>query len=93
MAANVHFLPNPDLPTDETGSRHRTAERLARHTEKPVIAVSEARSVATLFLGGMKREVARSSNLDARTIRDMATLERLRQGVDQTIEALKDLGT
>jgi diadenylate cyclase len=93
MAANVHFLPNPDLPTDETGSRHRTAERLALHTDKPVIAVSEGRSMATLFFGGRKQEVARSSILDSRTIRDMATLERLRQGVDQAIEALKELGT
>jgi diadenylate cyclase len=93
MAANVHFLPNPDLPTEETGSRHRTAERLARHTGKPVVAVSEGRSLATLFVNSHKAEVARSSIMEARTIRDMAALERLRQGVDQAIDALKELGT
>ncbi len=93
MAANVHFLPNPDLPTEETGSRHRTAERLALHTGKPVVAVSEARSMATLFSAGQKAEVARSSIIEARTSQDMATLERLRHRVDQAIEALKELGS
>lgn len=92
MAANVHFLPDPALPTDETGSRHRTAERLAHHTGRPVLAVSEARSMATLFFDGHKVEVARSSIMEARSHRDMATLERLRQRVDQAIEALKELG-
>src|SRR5215472_6916471 len=28
--ANVHLVPNPNLPTSETGTRHRTAERVAR---------------------------------------------------------------
>jgi len=93
MAANIHFLPNPALPTEETGSRHRTAERLALHTGKPVLAVSEARSVATLFLGGKKAEVARSSTIEARNSHDMATLERLRHRVEQAIEALKELGS
>ena len=91
MAANVHFLPDPDLPTEETGSRHRTAERLALHTGKPVVAVSEGRSMATLFLNAQKAEVARSSFMETRASQDMATLERLRHRIDQTIEALKEL--
>ena len=40
LAANVHFLPDADIPTDETGSRHRTAERVAIQTGKAVVAVS-----------------------------------------------------
>src|SRR4029453_16119780 len=39
--ANVHLVPNPNVPTSETGTRHRTAERVARSIEVPVISVSE----------------------------------------------------
>src|SRR5205085_9277578 len=39
--ANVHLVPNPNVPTSETGTRHRTAERVARSVEVPVISVSE----------------------------------------------------
>src|SRR3546814_6553468 len=39
--ANVHLVPNPNVPTSETGTRHRTAERVARSIDVPVISVSE----------------------------------------------------
>src|SRR5438874_13557080 len=39
--ANVHLVPDPDIPTTETGTRHRTAERVARQISVPVITVSE----------------------------------------------------
>ena len=31
--ANVHLVPDPTVPTSETGTRHRTAERVARSLE------------------------------------------------------------
>src|SRR5436309_4049669 len=43
--ANVHLVPNPNVPTSETGTRHRTAERVARSIDVPVISVSEDLSV------------------------------------------------
>src|ERR1700739_1250505 len=39
--SNVHLVPNPNVPTSETGTRHRTAERVARSLDVPVISVSE----------------------------------------------------
>src|SRR5438046_9988783 len=39
--ANVHLVPNPTIPTSETGTRHRTAERVARSIPVPVISGSE----------------------------------------------------
>ncbi|MFM7224613.1 MAG: diadenylate cyclase [Actinomycetota bacterium] len=39
--ANVHLVPDPDIPTSETGTRHRTAERVARQISVPVVTVSE----------------------------------------------------
>ena len=33
--ANVHLVPDPTVPTSETGTRHRTAERVARSLDVP----------------------------------------------------------
>src|ERR1700748_3512039 len=52
--ANVHLVPSPNVPTTETGTRHRTAERVARSINVPVIAVSEDLAVITLYLGDTK---------------------------------------
>src|SRR5436853_6995995 len=39
--ANVHLVPSPNVPTTETGTRHRTAERVARSIPVPVIPVAQ----------------------------------------------------
>src|SRR5689334_17540679 len=52
--ANVHLVPNPNVPTSETGTRHRTAERVARSIDVPVIAVSEDMAVITVYRGDQK---------------------------------------
>src|ERR1044072_9794339 len=49
--ANVHLVPSPNVPTSETGTRHRTAERGARSIAVPVISVAEALSVIAVYCG------------------------------------------
>src|SRR6267143_3066299 len=49
VRANVHLVPDPNIPTAETGTRHRTAERVARQIDVPVISVSEDMSVVTTY--------------------------------------------
>src|SRR5437870_12439735 len=51
---NVHLVPDPNIPTSETGTRHRTAERVARQIDVPVISVPEAMSVVTVFRRDLK---------------------------------------
>src|SRR5438270_388198 len=51
--ANVHLVPNPHVPTSETGTRHRTAERVARSIPVPVISVSEDMSIIAVYVGGL----------------------------------------
>src|SRR5216117_472444 len=46
--ANVHLVPDPDIPTTETGTRHRTAERVARQIAVPVITVSEEMTMVSV---------------------------------------------
>lgn len=82
LAANVHFVPDGTIPTDETGSRHRTAERMAIETGKPVVAVSEGRKVATLYFDGQKVQLDRPTEVAARVNQDLQTLDRLRRRLD-----------
>ncbi|MCI0425996.1 MAG: diadenylate cyclase, partial [Actinobacteria bacterium] len=83
LEANVHFIPDGSIPTDETGARHRTAERLAVETGKPVVAVSEGRRVATLYYEGQKVELAQPTEVAAHVNQDLQSLDRLRHRLDE----------
>jgi diadenylate cyclase len=83
LAVNVHFIPDGAIPTDETGARHRTAERLAVETGKPVVAVSEGRRVATLFYRDEKIELAQPTEVAAHVNQELVSLDRLRSRLDE----------
>ena len=57
--ANVHLVPNPNTPTSETGTRHRTAERVARSIAVPVMSVSEDMQVINVYVGDDKYPLGR----------------------------------
>lgn len=82
LEAGVHFIPDGSIPTDETGARHRTAERMAAQTSKPVVAVSEGRKVATLFYAGQKIELASPTEVAAHVNQELQSLDRLRGRLD-----------
>ncbi len=48
--ANVQLMPDPTILSLETGTRHRTAERVSKQTGALVIAVSQRRDVVSLYL-------------------------------------------
>ena len=87
--ANVHFIPDPRIPTDETGTRFRTADRLASQTGLPVLAVSEeGRDLAVVFVGD-ERFVLKSPNaLFGEANQRLQSLERLRNRLDDAVERL-----
>jgi diadenylate cyclase len=91
LSANVHFVPDGSIETDETGARHRTAERLARETRTPVVAVSEGRRVATLFYGDQKIELAAPTEVAAYVNQELQSLERLRSRLDEAESRLSRL--
>lgn len=84
LSAAVHFVPDGSIPTDETGARHRTAERVAVQTSKPVVAVSEGRKVATLFHAGQKIELATPTEVAAHVNQELQSLDRLRARLDES---------
>ena len=52
--ANVQLMPDPTIHSSETGTRHRTAERVSKQTNALVIAISARRDVVSIYLGGIK---------------------------------------
>jgi diadenylate cyclase len=89
--ANVHLVPNPNVPTSETGTRHRTAERVARSIDIPVIAVSEDMSVITLYSGDIKHALDSIPRLLGRANQALQTLERYRVRLDTVTSSLSAL--
>ncbi len=86
--ANVHLVPDASIPTNETGTRHRTAERVARQTGAPVISVSESMARVTLYVGDEKHVLEDVSSLLSRANQALATLERYRSRLTEVATRL-----
>jgi diadenylate cyclase len=80
--ANVHLVPDPTVPTTETGTRHRTAERVARSLEVPVISVSESLSVIAVYRNDEKHPLEPIPRLVNRANQALQTLERYKNRLD-----------
>src|SRR5437870_4889807 len=80
--ANVHLVPNPHVPTSETGTRHRTAERVARSIPVPVISVSEDMSMIAVYVGDLKHPLEPIQRLLNRANQALQTLERYKNRLD-----------
>ena len=91
LRANVHMLPDPAISTDETGARFRTAERLARSTGCPVIAVSEERRQGIVFYGDRKQPLQSAAELMLLINQELHTLERFRGRLAEAEEELDEL--
>ncbi len=89
--ANVHLVPNPNIPTSETGTRHRTAQRAARSLDAPVITVSESRKEIQVYVGEQTHQVLSPSRLLERSNQAIQTLERYRARLDVVARKLSAL--
>jgi len=81
--AGVQFLPDPSIPTSESGTRHRTAERVAKQTGFPVISVSASMRTVALYMGGYRHVLETSDTILGRANQALATLERYRARLDE----------
>jgi diadenylate cyclase len=89
--ANVHLVPDHNVPTSETGTRHRTAERVARSIAVPVISVSEAMSVISVYVGDAKHVLEGPTDIVFRANQALQTLERYRNRLDEVRLQLSSL--
>lgn len=89
--ANVHLVPDSSVHTSETGTRHRTAERVARSLNVPVVAVSHRMNTITVYAGEHKHEIEPIPRLLNRANQAISTLERYRTRLDTDAAALSTL--
>ena len=89
--AAVQLVPDPSIPTDETGTRHRTADRVARQTGFPVISVSKSMNIIAVYVGGRRYVLEDSAAILSRANQALATLERYKSRLDEVSGTLSAL--
>ncbi|MDR0482385.1 MAG: DNA integrity scanning diadenylate cyclase DisA [Cellulomonadaceae bacterium] len=89
--AAVQLLPDAGIETTESGTRHRTAERVARQTGFPVISVSHSMNTTALYLDGERHLIEASEAILGRANQALATLERYRTRLDEVAATLSAL--
>ncbi len=76
--AGVHLVPNGDIPTLETGTRHRTADRVAQQTGVPALTVSASMSTIALYLDGRRLAIESPEQIQRRANQALSALGRYR---------------
>ena len=89
--ANVQLMPDPTIASNETGTRHRTAERVARQTEALVISISQQRETVTVFVGQSRYQLEPIADVLSKTNQALSTLETYRARLEQVLTRLTAL--
>jgi len=85
---NTQLMPDPTILSLETGTRHRTAERVSKQTSAIVIAVSARRDVVSLYVEGLKYILEDITIVLAKANQALATLDKYRARLDQVATRL-----
>lgn len=91
LVANAHLTPDPLIPTIETGTRHRTAERMAIQTGELVIAISQRRNVITLYKGNGRYIIRDLGTTLAKANQALQTLQKYKSVLEQALSNLSAL--
>jgi len=91
LKANVHLNPSDDIATSQTGTRHRTAERVSVETQLSVVAVSEESSTIKVFNGNDVNELEESSIIFGRVNESLQSVDRTRRRFDDAVLELGEL--
>jgi diadenylate cyclase len=91
VKASVQLVPDSTIETAETGTRHRTAERVAKQTGYPVISVSQSMKIIALYVDGRRYVLDDSAAILSRANQALATLERYKMRLDEVAGTLSAL--
>ncbi|HPU13792.1 MAG TPA: DNA integrity scanning diadenylate cyclase DisA [Aeromicrobium sp.] len=91
VRAAVHLMPDQSIPTTESGTRHRTAERVARQSGVPVISVSASMHMIAVYLNDDRYVLEDATAVVGRANQALQTLERYRTRLDEVSDALSAL--
>lgn len=90
LYANAQLIPSPEIPTKETGTRHRTAERTAKQTKELVISISQRRSVITIYKDNWKYIIEDTSKTITKANQALQTLDNYRKVFDTKLNILNE---
>ncbi len=91
LRAAVHLMPDPSIYSEETGTRHRTADRVARQTGFPVISVSQSMQIIAVYVDQTRYVLEDSGQILSRANQALATLERYKLRLDEVSSTLSAL--
>jgi diadenylate cyclase len=88
LYANTQLIPDPSIPSTETGIRHRTAERVAKQTGQLVVSISQRRNVITLYQGNLRYALKDIGVILTKANQAIQTLEKYKAVLDQAFTNL-----
>lgn len=91
LSAGVHLVPPGDIPTAETGTRHRSADRTAQATAVPVVTVSASMGTVSLFIAGRRHVVEKASDVISRANQTLAAMTSLINRLQEALDQLNSL--
>ncbi len=90
LLANTQIIPSSKITTEETGTRHRTAERTAKQTGELVISISQRRNIITVFKGDFRYTIEDSSKIITKANQALQTLENYKKVFDSKLKVLNE---
>ncbi len=90
VMANVQLVPDHKIKTFETGTRHRTAERVAKETNELVICISQRRGIITIFKGDFRYVINETSSVIMRANQTLQALEKYKVVFDNMLNILSE---
>ncbi len=91
LRAATQLVPDPSIPTTESGTRHRTAERVAKQTGFPVISVSQSMRIVAIYVDDVRYVLEDAGQILSRANQALATLERYKLRLDEVSGTLSAL--
>lgn len=91
LLANTLLIPHSSIPTEETGTRHKTAERFAKQTGETVICISQRRNIITLYINSRKYILRDTPTILTRANQALQTLEKYKAVLDGAMNNLSVL--
>ena len=90
LIANAQLIPSSEIITNETGTRHRTAERTAKQTGALVISVSQRRNIITIFKGNIRYVLEDTSKVITKANQALQTVEKYKKVFDSKLSLLNE---
>ena len=90
LFANAQLIPSHTIPTVETGTRHRTAERTAKQTGELVISISQRRNIITIFKNNERYILEDTDIVLSKANQAIQTLERYKKVFDSKLSVLNE---